>query len=76
MLLETKNEIEKICKKYTNNYTFYNKNETLEVCLSCFCDEESKEFLLNDLDKILSQWFNFSHTYYGEKLTICFKDLI
>ena len=75
MFLFVLDKIEAIVKRYTEAYIFTNNAKNLAVELKCHLDEESKEFLLNDIDNELRDWINFSHTYDPNRgwLQITFK---
>lgn len=75
MFLFVLEKIESIVKRYTEAYIFTNNTKNLAVELKCHLDEESKEFLLNDIDNELRDWISFSHTYDSNRgwLQITFK---
>ena len=71
MLMKIKDKLE----KYTKKYRFGNNVGSLNFFITAHLEEEKKELLLNDLDKMLPLGLFFSHQYENGRLKIIFKEV-
>ena len=76
MMLFIVESIEKEIKKYAKGCTLQNRAPDLAVGFICHINEEDKECLLSDIDKVLPYGMTFSHTYENGKLDLTIKELI
>lgn len=75
MMLFIVESIEKEIKKYTEAYALHNRAPDLAVGFICHINEEDKECLLSDVDKVLPYGMTFSHTYENGKLNLIIKEV-
>lgn len=76
MMLFIIESIEKEIKKYTEGYALQNRAPDLAIGFICHINEEDKECLLSDIDKVLPYGMTFSHIYENGKLDLTIKELI
>lgn len=68
-------KIDEIMKRHTNSYAIGNNVENLRIEVRAHVDNETKEYILNDLDLELLYGMNFSHEYEDGLLVIQFWEV-
>lgn len=66
-------ELDTIVRRHTEAFSLSIRPSDLKVVLIASVTDEQKEFILNDIDYILRDLVEFSHTYDNGKLQIIFN---
>lgn len=66
-------ELDTIVRRHTEAFSLNNRPSDLKVVLIASVTDEQKECILNDIDYVLRDLVEFSHTYDNGKLQIIFN---